>query len=190
MGEFLAEKWHGLWWRIPLCCLFLFGAGWLFIGGLQQGSMLGVYAGMVFAAACLIMAAIVAAPVLAHWVAHNAFGSLGGLFFPERTSKRVPPVYGPAESRRMEGRPTKALEAYEAILAEYPDDGRCYLAMMDIAWQDMQNAALANGFYRRAREAVKDEEHLTEMRQAYDDFAPYLEDRLQAPAGNDQGSDD
>ena len=190
MGEILTEKWHGLWWRIPICCLFLFGAWRLFSGCGQSGGMLGALAGLVFAAACLIMASIVAAPVLAHWVAHNVFGSLGGLFFPERTGKRPPAIYGPAESRRMEGRTAEAFEAYEAILAEYPDDGRCYLAMMDIAWQDMQNAALANGFYRRAREAVKDEQYLAEMRQAYDDFAPYLEDRLRAPGSHDPDGGD
>jgi len=189
MGEILAEKWHGLWWRVPLCCLFLFGAAWLFLSGLEKGGMLAVYGTVVLATACLILAAMTMAPVLAHWVAHNVFGSLAGLFFPERTFRRVPPAYGPAESRRMEGRPTKALEAYEAILVEYPDDGRCYLAMMDTAWQDMQNAALANGFYRRARAVVKDEEYLAEMRQAYDDFAPYLSDRIRAPEIRDQGSD-
>ena len=173
MGKIPTERWHGLWWRVPLC-------GAIAAAALKLGSNPGTINGIVVYTGALASIACTMADPLSGWTANYSFGWLGRLFYPERTFKRVPPIYGPAESRRMEGRPAEALEAYEAILAEYPDDGRCYLAMMDIAWQDMEDAGLAHNFYRRARQAVSDEEYLAEMRQAYDDFAPSLKDRLEA----------
>jgi len=172
------EKWHGLWWRLPLCALVVLRA-------LTLGTGSGPLVLLLILVGTLMLVACIMASPMSGWAANQSFGWLGNLFYPERTSKRIPPIYGPAESRRMAGHPAEALEAYEAILVEYPENGRCYLAMMDIAWQDMQDAGLANNFYRRARQTVKNEDCLAEMRQAYDDFAPYLKDKQEASPSRD-----
>lgn len=169
------EKWLGLWWRIPVCLLALVGMVKLFLGGLRAGGF-GAVGTLVLSAACLILAAFVMAPPLAEFVAvYLLNGIFGGLFYPERRNRRPPPVYGPAEARRMEGDYQAAIQAYEEILAEFPDNARAYLALMDIAWLDMTDAPLAMSFYQRALAVIKDEASRKEMQQAYADFAPYLE---------------
>ncbi len=129
--------------------------------------------GLLMAAAALISAAIVIASPLTEWVVNTFANSIANLFFPDKKSPRLP-IYGPAEARRMEGRYEEAIQAYEAILAEFPADGRCYLALMDIAWRDLQDARRAMGFYQRATQAVKNASWRGEMRHAYEDFAPAL----------------
>jgi tetratricopeptide (TPR) repeat protein len=174
MGEFWHEKWCGLWWRLPLAAFFLFFAARLFMRGVGGGGW-GSVPALIFAAAALIVGATIMAPAIAEWLAGVTFAPLAGLLFPERKITRRPPTYGPAEARRMEAQYEKAIQEYEAILMEYPNDGQSFLALMDIAWRDMGDARRAMNYYHRARVAVKDEGYLQEMKLAYEDFAPYLQ---------------
>lgn len=175
MANIPTEKWFGLWWRIPICLLALLGMAKFFLDGLRGGGF-GAVGSLLMSVACLILAALVMAPPLAEFVAvYLLNGIFGGLFYPERRNRRPPPVYGPAEARRMEGDYQAAIRAYEEILAEFPDSARAYLALMDIAWLDMTDAPLAMSFYQRALAVIKDEACRKEMQQAYADFAPYLE---------------
>ena len=180
MGEIRGEKWHGLGWRLPLCALFLLLAGRALGIGCAAGGMIFSLPGLLMAAAALIAAAIMVAPPLANAASHLFIGSfLAGVIFPNDHGGRPPPAYGPAEARRMEGLYEESIQAYEAILAECPADGRCYLALMDIAWRDLHDARRAMGFYQRASAAVKDKAYRQEMRHAYEDFAPGLIEQYQ-----------
>jgi tetratricopeptide (TPR) repeat protein len=173
------EKGLGLWWRIPLCLLALLGMAKFFLDGLRAGGW-GALGPLILSAACLIVAALVIASPLAEWFAASLVGGwLGGLFYPDRRSLRPPVVYGPAEARRMENDFEAAIQAYEDILAEHPTNKRAYLALMDIAWLDMKDAPLAMSFYRRGMAVIKDEACRMEMQQAYEDFAPYLEEETE-----------
>ncbi len=186
MAEINGEKWHGMSWRLPLCAIFLSLSFFLAQMGLRSGNMLTVFACLLFAAASLVAAVITMATVMAEGASKMFLGGLlGNLIFPDQHATRPPPAYSPAEARRMEGRFEEAIKAYEEILAEYPDDGRVHLALMDIAWRDLEDARRAMRFYQRARKVVKDEAYLKEMQQAYEDFAPILLDeyqRLMPPA--------
>jgi tetratricopeptide (TPR) repeat protein len=172
-SDFVTEKWYGLWWRIPICVMFLGLGLWLGSRAIAGGGW-GAVGGLLIAAAGLLSATIVVATPLADGAAHALFGVLGGLVYPDRQAKRPAPMYSPAEARRMEGRYKEAIAAYEAILKEYPGDGRSYLALMDIAWQDLHDARLAMDFYRRGEMAVTDKAYLDEMRQAYEVFVREL----------------
>lgn len=181
MFEIPTEKWLGLWWRIPLCLLVLLGAARFFVEGLK-GMGIGVVGSLLLAVACLIVAAALMAPPLAEWGAACLNGLFGGMLYPERRSRRPPPVYGPAEARRLEGDYEGAIQAYEDILAEFPDNARAYLGLMDIAWLDLTDAPRALAFYNRALAAIKDEACRKEFQQAYEDFAPYLAASKPSPA--------
>lgn len=180
MAEIRGERWDGLGWRLPLSLFFAALALFLANLALHASSMLLCLALLVFAAASLLMAVIVMGTILAGVASHFFVGAfLVDLIYPDRRARRPPPVYGPAEARRMEGRYEEAIQAYEAILAEYPADGHCYLALMDIAWRELHDARRAMGFYQRASAAVKDKAYRQEMRQAYEDFAPGLIEQYQ-----------
>lgn len=119
------------------------------VAGLRCGGLAAAGA-MLVAAACFIGAGIMVAP----WVAARIGNAAGGLFFPDRHFDRPQPVLSLAEGKRVQGRPMEALAEYERVLLEHPQETRCYIAMMDTAVRDLHDPALAEGYYRRGREAL------------------------------------
>ncbi|MBN2452533.1 MAG: hypothetical protein JXR77_19265 [Lentisphaeria bacterium] len=116
---------------------------------LVKGAWAGGFAtagALILATACFLVAGIALAP----WVAEAVATPAGNLFFPDRKYSRAQPRYSIPEGHRARCEFQAAMDAYEAILVEFPGDARCFIALMDIAVTELHDAALAEGIYRRA----------------------------------------
>ena len=106
---------------------------------------------------------------IAPWIAERFAGPAGNIFFPDRRFDRPQPTYSMAETKRVRGEFVEALEEYEGILADYPGDLRCFIAMLDIAATDLKDAALVERLVRRAREEVSSAD-MARIEEVYDEL--------------------
>jgi hypothetical protein len=127
---------------------------------------LGAVGFVLIAAACFIGAGIAVAP----WVAARLGNAAAGIIYPDRHFDRPQPVFSHAEAKRAQGLPREALAEYERVLAEHPEEVRCYIAMMDVAGRDLRDPTLAEGYYRRACDSITDAGALAQLRQAHDEI--------------------
>lgn len=121
---------------------------------------------VLFAAACFVGAGAMVAP----WMAARIGNAAAGILYPDRHFDRPQPVFSLAEAKRAQGKPREALDAYELVLLEHPQEVRCYIAMMDTAARDLHDPTLAEGYYRRAGECIAEAKALTQLRQARDEI--------------------
>lgn len=61
-----------------------------------------------------------------------------------------------SRARRIQGKFEEALGTYDEIVREYPQEIRAYLDMLDIAINDLRDAARAESISRMAVAALKD----------------------------------
>jgi len=102
------------------------------------------------------MALLVAGSVLiARPVARLLALPWGGLFFPDERYTRPPPRYSIAATRVKEGRYAEALAMYEKIAADYPDELKPHVAMLELAARHLRDPARAEAIYQRSRAALR-----------------------------------
>ena len=93
----------------------------------------------------------------------------GALYFPDEPYARPPPRYSIAEARVKEGRYAEALAMYEKIAADYPDEIKPHLAMLELAVRRLHDPVRATAIYHRSRAALRQPAQravLARMRQA------------------------
>jgi tetratricopeptide (TPR) repeat protein len=67
------------------------------------------------------------------------------------------PMYSIPQARRASGLYDEAMEAYEAILQEFPEERRAYVEMIDICIVNLKDPEWAMRVYQRGMEALKSE---------------------------------
>ena len=82
-------------------------------------------------------------------------------------ANRPEPIYGIAQSRRAKGLPEEALAEYEKILAQFPEEIRPHLDMIEIALLDLRDPARARALYLRARDHLKNTEDKATLETIY-----------------------
>ena len=140
------DLWTTLAWRLlyalPLAAL----AAWLFAHGRGDAER------QILALVCVVADACILAPAFAGLIAEPA----GGLFHPHRAALPEP-RRSIAESRRARGQYDEAIEAYEAVVAEFPGDVASWTAMVEIALVHLRDAARGDALARRALLALREE---------------------------------
>ena len=134
---------HTLLWRLlPAGALFLLGTAILLAYGPFGGFLgFGLY--------------LVASIILAFPLANLAATVLSNLFWSISYFDKPQPIYGIPQSRRVKGLPEDALAEYEKILAQFPDEVRPHLDMIEIALLDLRDPARARALYLRALDRLK-----------------------------------
>lgn len=166
MGEYRAIV-VGLLLRLIPSAL-LFGVSWVLLagaeGGIEQAGRLMIGMGFMIAGAltlALPLASLFAEP------AHK-------VYYSDERFEKPPPVYGIPEARRKSGLHAEALALYEQILRDHPGELKAYVAMMDIAVVDLQDAALARTFFRRGLEGLAREEDRLALTAMYEAISSRL----------------
>jgi tetratricopeptide (TPR) repeat protein len=111
---------------------------------------------------CAVAAGIIVARPLAALVAEPT----GSLFFPRRAAEPEP-GYSRAVAQRKRGRLQEAMAEYEQIAAQFPAEVRAYVAMIEIAIVDLNDAERARHIVERGLAALPDEPRQMELLRAY-----------------------
>ena len=129
----------------------LFWGGWRLIP--KEGSWDALVPILIALGLFLAGACILALP-LAEWSA----GPWGSLYFPNEAPRPKAPMYGIPQARRKKGQYEEAMEAYEAITREHPDQLRAWVEMMDMAVVDLRDVSRAETIYERAAQNLQNED--------------------------------
>ena len=108
--------------------------------------------------ACILAAALVVAKPLAALVAEPVLS----LFFP-RHRARHEPAYSRADAIRLRGRYEDAIAAYQDIADEFPNELRPYVAMMEIALQNLGDAEFGDAIVKRGLTLLRDDPQRHEL---------------------------
>lgn len=120
--------------------------------------------GMVLYPFIMVFAAILVAPAIA-----RLFGlSAGALFYPNQHFDKPQPVYGIPEARRKEGRFEEALEGFQKITSQHPQELRAWMLMIEVAAVDLGSSARADAFYRCGLDALTEPEDRDRLTAAYE----------------------
>ncbi|NQT92915.1 MAG: hypothetical protein HQ559_09150 [Lentisphaerae bacterium] len=93
---------------------------------------------------------------------------LRSLFYPGTRASRPGPVYSIPQSKRANGLYEEAMRGFEQIAANYPDDVKPYVEMIDMAVVNLRDGERAKMiFYRGLAELQKDEDKAT-LKQMYE----------------------
>lgn len=122
------------------------GAGVLLIG-------VGLCMGVNFLALFTVFAggALLAGPIKEWWVRPDT-----SLFRSEEPPVRIPPMYGTIDAKLKKGLYEEAMSDYRAILAEYPDEAKAFVGMIELAAVHMRDRARAEQIYQEALANVKE----------------------------------
>ena len=151
------EKLTSLLWRLlPAAAIGAFG--WFLLASANDGR--AAIPGAFFGTACLVTAAIIIAPPIARILAEPA----GNLFYPSRRFDRPQPVYSTGEAKRKNGLYQEAFDHFAGIAAEFPNELKPYVEMMDIAIVDMKNRALADKVFQQGMAALTNEDNRNGLR--------------------------
>ncbi len=141
-AEFKALLFSLLWRLLPAGVLFLLGTAILLAYGPFGGFLgFGLY--------------LIASIILAFPLATLLVTAWGNLFWSISYFEKPQPMYGIPQSRRVKGLPEEALAEYEKILAQFPEEVRPHLAMIEIALLDLRDPARAHALYLRALDRLK-----------------------------------
>lgn len=141
----------------------LFGFGWFLI--LKASGGLGALPLLLVGMGCFLVGSTLVARPIARLIAEPA----GNLFYPDARFDRPQPMYGIPESQRKKGIYEEAMAGFEKIAAEYPDEIRPYIEMIDIAIVELKDTERANAIYCRGIAVLKrgeDKEVLARMYRA------------------------
>jgi len=143
------RKWLLLSFKFIIPELILCGMAWWLLGGLRDkeglggGNALSVFIGV----ACIALAGVVASLPIARFIANP----LSNFFFPGARFSKPLPLYSVPETKRTSGLYEEAISGYEEIAADYPEEMRPYLEMMDIAIVELHDTERAEEIYQQAR---------------------------------------
>lgn len=129
-----------------------------------EGDMLSGFATAAFGAAALVAGAIVLAFPLARLIAEP----FGNLFYPSRRLGKQP-QYSIPQSKRVKGLYEEAIEGFEKLAKEYPQETKPYIEMIDICIVNLKDADRATQIFLRGLSALdseEDREQLTRMNEA------------------------
>jgi len=141
----------GRWRYLLAALLFVTGAGGFLIGRAAEAAPMSVgFAAGLFSTACILLASIIVARPLAQFVCYK----VGTLFFSDARFDRPQPIYSIPEARRREGRYEEAIDGFERIAAEDPQQARAYAAMIDIAIVDLKDVERAEAILREGLSAL------------------------------------
>lgn len=119
-------------------------AWWLFARGGAGLALLGLV--------CVVAVGFIVGPGIAGLIAEPA----GGLFFPQRPA-RPEPCRSIAEAKRARGDYAQAIDAYQAVTDEFPEDVESWIAMVEIAFTHMCDGSRGDALARRALLALGDD---------------------------------
>ena len=137
-----------------------FGGGFVVLHkGHEAGHMVAGFGFGLLGVALLLTGAVLLALPLARVFAEP----FGAIFWQSERFDRPQPMYSIPEARRQEGRFEEALEGFQAIADEHPDEVRPWSAMLEIAVVQLDDKDRATAIFQRGMEALAKEtakEHL------------------------------
>jgi tetratricopeptide (TPR) repeat protein len=74
----------------------------------------------------------------------------GSLLYPSDSFLKPPPATSQAQARRIKGDFEAAMELYTAIVADYPRETRAWIAMVEIALENLKDVSMATDILKRA----------------------------------------
>jgi hypothetical protein len=110
-----------------------------------------------------------AAAILARAVVYVITKKSGFLLYPNDTALKPPPAYSQAEARRLKGDFEAAMELYSEIVADFPQESRAWIAMVEIALENLKDAAMARDILARGLAAVATEAGRRALQAAFDE---------------------
>ena len=140
--------------RIVLILLFLGLGAFFMLGPAWGGGMGGAYLGVVAGCFFWLLAAILMAPWLAGWLSSRS----GGLFFPEDRFDRPQPHYSLAEAKAKRGAFEAAMADYAKMAVEDPAEIRPYFEMIDLALMHLHDRDRAEAVFRQGMETLEQPE--------------------------------
>lgn len=124
----------------------------------------GVSAQFGFASPFLILTgAIIVARPLSRLLAEP----WGNLLFPSDHFDKPQPIYGIPEARRQEGKYEEAIQGFQKILVEHPQEVRAYVSMIDVAIVNLKDEARANAIFQNGIAKLKRAEDRDQLASAY-----------------------
>jgi tetratricopeptide (TPR) repeat protein len=130
--------------------MVLGGFGWWLLATADGGW--AAFPRLLFGMASMVAFAILLASPIAGLFAEPS----GSIFYPGRRLSRPLPMYSIPESKRARGDYEEAMTGFEAIAADYPDELKPYIAMIEIAIENLKDADRANAIFQRGIELLKD----------------------------------
>ena len=151
---------------------FLISAG-LLLKALGAGNPLFVFLFVVYAAAFMMVGAIIIVPPLTSKVGEIlSFGVL----LPERRQS-VSPRYSVAESLVKRGKYEEAIERFRETAWEHPAETRPWIEMISVAAKEMKDLTRADAIYREARQKFEAYEDLKALKDSYRALKSLAEDK-------------
>jgi hypothetical protein len=135
------------WRALPAAALG--GGGWYLVATAEGG--VGALPQLLAAMGLFLAAALLLARPLAALVGESA----GGYLYPDRPLERPMPPYGIPEALRKRGEYAEALAQYRAIAAQYPQELRAYVEMIDLAIVDLRDRNLALAVLQQGLDALE-----------------------------------
>jgi hypothetical protein len=128
-----------------------------------------------------ILCMVVGAVLLAPDVAAAGARMFSGILWPSASPATPRPVYTIPQSLVAQHRYTEALQAYNRIIAEYPEEARPYLELIKMAATQMKDAQMAHEFYERAMAVLTSPEDRERITTVYGMFTEGLTTPKQKP---------
>lgn len=108
---------------------------------------------LLFAMGFGVLSAIIIAPTIAQSFTEWLYDR----FSYSEKFDRPPPMYSIPQGLRKQHRFEDAMQAYEKIAEEYPDELKPHLEMIDIALSDLKDQAMAEAIYQQGALLFKEE---------------------------------
>ena len=137
------RRWLLLSFKLIIPVLVLCTMACWFLGSLERGGLLGLIIGL----CCIVLAGVIAGIPLARFIANTPCN----LFFPDARFSRPLPLYSIPETKRTSGLYEEAISGYAKRAADYPQEMRPYLEMMDIAIVELHDTERAEQIFQQAR---------------------------------------
>ena len=102
---------------------------------------------------------------------------VGGLFWPDQRNKRPLPIYGIAESKRVQGLYEEAFDAFEGIAEAYRDEIKPHIQMIEMAIIDLKDPERAEAVYRRGMARLRKQDARKVLTHMYETTLPRLHSR-------------
>ncbi|MFC1582226.1 hypothetical protein ACFL4W_01685 [Planctomycetota bacterium] len=141
---------------------------------------------------CMLL--LVAAGFLAHPIARLIAEPSRNLFFPNKHHDRPQPNYAILEAMRKKKQYSEAMDGYRRIIEEFPQAGRAYIEMIDIAIHHLQEPERAERIYCSGLDLLEDAADRRNLEQMWaalrDGRTPEQPARSSEPARNGPPPDD
>lgn len=131
---------------------------------------------LLFSPLMMILAVAQVAPDIADWFG----GMAGGILYNRREGERIP-MYGIPEKLVTMGKYVEAEAEYEKIMEEFPDEVKPYIDLVNVAVKRLNNAELAEQFYKKGMNALKKDEAKIQLEDVYFRVKTLLHDTSSKP---------